>query len=423
MRILIANYRYFVSGGPERYMFNLSAALDARGHQVIPFSIRYARNQRTPYAPYFAKPLAGEDEVYFRDQQLNPATALRTLRRLFYAREVEHAVRRLATDTRPHVAYVLHYLRKLSPALLVGIKASGIPVVVRLSDFAMLCPEAHCLRLDTPCTACTKGALWPSVYHGCVQGSRVASLLNALATCYHRFCHYFGLVDVFVTTTRFMHRMMLSAGFPEQRLQHIPTFVDASIFRPPPTKGDYLVFVGRLERTKGIHVLLDAFSLLRRSDHLPDIRLKIVGSGSKPYVQQLRHQTSALALDQAVDFVGPLEAAAVAEVLGGALLSVQPSLWFENLPNAVLESYACATPVLASDLGSLPECVFPGETGDLFRAGDAMELANRMQYWLARPRELAYMSGMARHAAETLYSADRHVAALEQLFTQLTEGH
>jgi len=47
MKILIANYRYFVSGGPERYMFNVIGALTDRGHDVIPFSIRYSQNNPT----------------------------------------------------------------------------------------------------------------------------------------------------------------------------------------------------------------------------------------------------------------------------------------------------------------------------------------------------------------------------------------
>ena len=53
----MVNYRYFVSGGPERYMFNVIDALTARGHEVIPFSIHYARNRSTPYARYFVEPL------------------------------------------------------------------------------------------------------------------------------------------------------------------------------------------------------------------------------------------------------------------------------------------------------------------------------------------------------------------------------
>ena len=50
MRICIVHYRYFVHGGPERYLFGVKELLEARGHEVIPFSVRYSRNEPTPWA-------------------------------------------------------------------------------------------------------------------------------------------------------------------------------------------------------------------------------------------------------------------------------------------------------------------------------------------------------------------------------------
>ena len=175
MRILLANYRYFVSGGPERYMFNVTDALVARGHEVIPFSVKYARNKPTPYASYFVEPIGRDDEVTFREQRFALRTMWRMWVRLFYAPDVEHAVSRLLSDTRPQVAYVLHYLRKLSPSLLVGLKKAGLPIVIRVSDYAMLCPQSHCLRNGLPCELCVRGDLLPSVRYRCVQHSSFSS--------------------------------------------------------------------------------------------------------------------------------------------------------------------------------------------------------------------------------------------------------
>ena len=152
MKIFIANYRYFISGGPERYMFNVIDALTEQGNDIIPFSIHYTRNRSTPYAPYFIEPLGSRDEVFFRQQRMSSKSAFKTVSRLFYARDVERAVTKLVNETKPQIAYVLHYLRKLSPSLLVGLKKAGIPIVVRLSDYAMLCPQAplHPRRISLP---------------------------------------------------------------------------------------------------------------------------------------------------------------------------------------------------------------------------------------------------------------------------------
>jgi glycosyltransferase involved in cell wall biosynthesis len=423
MRIFVANYRYFVSGGPERYMFNVIDALTARGHEVLPFSIRYTRNLPTPYARYFVEPLGGPDEVTFDEHRPSLQTTWRTLVRLFYAPDVQRAVRLMVEETRPQVAYVLHYLRKLSPSLLVALKQAGLPIVVRLSDYGMLCPEQHCLRDGAACELCVIGTLLPSVRYRCVQGSRVASGLNAVATLYHRWRRYFDLIDVFVTTTQFMYRKMEAAGFPAARLRCIPTYVDATRFRPPADwqKEDYIAYGGRLEHIKGVHILVAAVAQLRRTHPNLRVLLKLAGAGDATYTAELRRTVEAAGLQQNVEFVGELAAAPLAELLGKAQFSVVPSICYENLPNAALESYACGTPVVASDHGALAEGVVEGETGFRFRPGDADALAQRITHCLEHREQTVAMGRAARRVAETTYAPERHVASLESLFTELVQ--
>lgn len=56
MRIIIANYRYFIAGGPEKYMFKFMDAAKEMGIEVIPFSVNNPQNEHTKYSRYFAKP-------------------------------------------------------------------------------------------------------------------------------------------------------------------------------------------------------------------------------------------------------------------------------------------------------------------------------------------------------------------------------
>ena len=67
---------------------------------------------------------------------------------------------------------------------------------------------------------------------------------------------------------------------------------------------------------------------------------------------------------------GHLDEAAVMELLQSSLVSVVPSLWYENMPNSMLESFACGTPVIASDLGSMHDMLCGTQAGLLFRPGD-----------------------------------------------------
>ena len=288
MRILLANYCYFVSGGPGRYMFNVTDALNARGHEVIPFSINYTRNRPTPYARYFAEPVGGPDEVLFHQQRRTLKSLWRTTSRLFYARDVERAIGRVVADTQPEAAYVLLYLRKLSPSLLVGLKRAGLPIVVRLSDYAMLCPAAICRRGGQPCELCARGNLWSSIRYRCLRHSLSTSLLNALATRYHRARRFFDLIDLFVTPSEFMYRMMVAAGFPENRLRHIPTFVNTDVFCPTTESGrssPYILFAGRVDYDKGVHVLLEAWRDFERV--APGNRFTLKIAGDAPYASYM----------------------------------------------------------------------------------------------------------------------------------------
>jgi glycosyltransferase involved in cell wall biosynthesis len=421
MKILLTNYRYFVSGGPERYLFNIAKGLTDRGHEVIPFSIRYSRNHPSPYSRYFVDPIGGEDEVYFREQKKTPRTIIKSLTRLFYARDVETSVSKLIKDTKPDTAYVLHFLRKLSPSLLVGIKKEELPIVVRLSDYAMLCPQAHFLRNEVPCELCITGNLIPSVKYKCVQDSLFASLLNYLATKFHKMMHYFDLIDCFVVTNSFMYKKMIEAGFSENLLVLLPTYVDCTQFHPVSTseKKDYFIYCGRITPIKGVHILLEAYKEYLLKYPASDLNLSIVGRGDEEYVNQLQNSCRAWGIEKKVTFWGELASDQIASKLRYALFSVVPSLWYENLPNSILESFASGTPVIASNLGTMSECIENMVTGTLFTPGDPEELAKRIADFCNNPSLVQRMSAQAREVAQNEYSEKIHLDKLELLFSKL----
>jgi glycosyltransferase involved in cell wall biosynthesis len=423
MKILLANYRYFVSGGPERYMFNISDGLSGRGHEVIPFSIKYSRNDPTPFSRYFVDPPGEEDEVYFREQKLTPKTIFRSLSRLFYANDVEASITRLIKDTKPDVAYVLHYLRKLSPSLLVGLKRAGLPIIVRLSDFGMLCPQAHFFRNGAPCELCKTGNLIPSIRYKCVQDNYGISIINFLATQYHKARHYFDLIDMFVVTNNFMYQKMTEAGYPKNRLKIIPTYANFEGLKLSGEKETGLiVYVGRLEEIKGVHILISALHNLKNKFPRLLFQVKIFGDGNEVYMQRLKGMVNGFDLNNEVEFCGHRNLSEISKYLSSALVCVVPSIWYENLPNVILESYACGTPVLASNIGSLAECVDDDKTGYLFQAGNIEHLAERLALCLTQPEKLAEMGLNARNVAKTIYSEGEHLQKLETLFVELVRN-
>ncbi|MBN1458240.1 MAG: glycosyltransferase family 4 protein [Armatimonadetes bacterium] len=410
MRLILVNYRYFVSGGPERYMFAVSEMLERAGHEVVPFSVAYSRNRETPWSEYFVKPIAGDDEVYFRDHSWSPRSLGRGLQRAFYAPDVSRSVSRLVTAARPDVALVQHYLRKLSPSVLVGLKRAGVPIVVRLSDFGMVCPGGLLLREKQICRRCVTNGMLSSVRYRCVQGSLGVSAVACASLLFAKWRKYFDLVDYFVTPSTVLREQMIEGGYDGARIVVLPTFVEMDYSGESGVRDRRIVYVGRLSPEKGIEVLLDAYECLQGREGLGDVELLIAGEGEAGYTAQLVSRGQQIS--SRVRFLGMLNAEAVRQLLSGALLSVVPSLWYENTPNAVLESLAAGTPVVASDLGSMGEMLRGGDAGFLFRPGDPNDLANHLEFALLRPDVLVRMGRAARMLAESRYSPDLHISGL-----------
>lgn len=420
MKILIINYRYFVSGGPERYMFSVKKLLEQKGHEVIPFSVDYRYNVETPWSRHFVPPIGGDNEVYFREHSWNIKTLYKALERAFYSKEVYHALKRLIDDIQPDASLVLCYLKKLSPAILVALKEAGLPVVVRLSDFCMLCPGATFLRDGRTCELCIKnGRLWPSIRYACVQGSMGASVVNAFATLVHRWKGYFDLIDVFIIPSQFTRKKMIEAGWPSEKLHNIPTFVDLDIFRPRATKKAFIAYTGRIHSIKGVKTLVDAFHLLKTSGFKKDVKLVIAGDDETPDALKMKCYIVERDIKDVI-FAGNLDARGIAKLLSQSLFSVVPSICYDNMPNALLESLACGTPVIASNLGSLPEIVDDGANGLLFEPGNVEELADKMRYLLENPNETIQIGKNARAKMEREYSPELHYQSLMKVYEAVT---
>lgn len=410
VKILLVNHRYFVSGGPERYMFGVSDMLQRTGHEVVPFSVRYRENLPSPWSKYFADPIAGEDAVYFRQHPRSLGALVRGLQRTFYAPDVFSDVSRLVAVAKPDVALVQHYLRKLSPSVLVALKDAGVPIVVRLSDFGMVCPAATLLREGSVCRLCVRGNMLASVRYRCVQGSLGVSAVACAALWFARWRRYFDCVDYFVAPSATLRAEMIDGGYDGSRIVVVPTFVDASQFDHGRARERRIVYVGRLSPEKGIDTLLDAFGRLAAREQFADLELVVAGSGDEAYAGQLR--AKAAVITSRVRFVGMLDHAGVRDLLSSALLSVVPSLCYENLPNSLLESLAAATPVAASDLGSMAEVLRDTDAGLLVAPDDSRALADAMASVLRQPDTLAHMSRSAVELAERRYSPEVHLEGL-----------
>ncbi len=418
-RVLIVNYRYFVSSGPERYMFSLMPLLEARGIDVVPFSVAYKMNEPSEWDDYFAEPIAGGGEVLFEQHTWTPSSLSRTLERAWYSRHVEERLSSLIAASKPDVALVLQYLRKLSPAVLVALRNAGVPIVARLSDYGVICPGLQLMRDGTPCELCLGSSVWPSVRYRCVRGSLAASAVNAFATQYHRSRGYFDLIDAFITPSAILREKLIESGFSAAKVHHIPTFVPPC--DPPRSRGRMrrLVYVGRFDPMKGIDLIVTAFARLAALPDNDDLSLCLFGDADSRYGREIVSLVDSLGLNDRVEFPGFASREEMSQVLSTSILSIVASITYENMPNSLLESWACGTPVLASDIGSLRALIEGTGAGRLFKTGDVDDLASVIAELMADPEALDRMGEAARRVAVDRYSPDAHMTQLLALFDQV----
>jgi glycosyltransferase involved in cell wall biosynthesis len=172
-------------------------------------------------------------------------------------------------------------------------------------------------------------------------------------------------------------------------------------------------FLGRLDRSKGADVLIDAFKKL--SDAVPNVQLEIVGKGVKE--ETLREQVRSLGLCDNVLFKGLIPYNRVLHFLASINFLVVPSR-MDNLPTVVLEALSVATPVVGSNAGGIPDMIIPGYNGLLFESEDAQDLFQKMKRLLCGKEERDLMSVNARKMFEEKYCMDKHCERFEKLIKE-----
>ena len=102
-----------------------------------------------------------------------------------------------------------------------------------------------------------------------------------------------------------------------------------------------------------------------------------------------------------------------------SLCSIVPSIFYENMPNTILESFVLGKPVLSSNIGSIPEIVRDGETGLLFEIGNSEDLADKIFWLVNHPKECQKMGENARKLVEEEHNKELHYKRLMTLFNRI----
>ncbi|MFJ5922053.1 glycosyltransferase family 4 protein [Kitasatospora sp. NPDC092948] len=383
MRVLQIVNIGFEAGGAEKSVRLIAEGLEARGHRVRVVATDLLADGREVFADDLVPAISG-----------GPAARLR---RKFWYRGAYDAVRRVVADFRPDVVH-LHTIGEFSPSVLSATR--GIPRLLTVHG-----PEdwtVGLLRWNLPSAAAggrlsavdTARYLYLRLLQRPAYLPRIRAVDRVLAPSRH-----FG--DVVRRDVGRVPVHVVPNGIPRQAAA------------APLTDTGRLLFVGRLEQVKGVHLLLDAFRQVVARH--PDARLTVVGDGG----DRTRLEAAAADLTAAgqVDFRGWLAPEGVRDCLRSASVVVLPSLWPENFPTVALEALQMGRPLVAARVGGLPELVGP-DNGLLVPAGDRAALADALTGLLGDRERLAALGAGSAARAER-YGVEEFLDALEHHYREV----
>ena len=327
---------------------------------------------------------------YTRDSaEVSGLTAWQLARASLWNRKTYDEVRQLITRERPQVIHCTNTVPLVSPSVYDAADHEGVPVVQALRNYRFICPNGLLLRDGRVCEACVdKLVPWPAALHACYQDSRLFSAGVAATFALHRIRNgWTGNIDMYFAPSEFTRRKYVEAGLPPDRILVKPNWLDPDP-GPGPGAGNYIVFVGRLSREKGVDTLLRAWQRLPHS-----ARLVIVGDG--PLAASVQE---AAAADSRIEWVGLQPKTEVLRFAGDAIGLVLPSITYETFGRTIVEAFSRGTPAVVSGTGAMAELVQHERTGYHARPGDAADLAEQIGRLLdTSPDERARMRAAARH--------------------------
>jgi glycosyltransferase involved in cell wall biosynthesis len=372
-RILIISHGHpdFSAGGAETAAYSHWQELRRRGIKAM-LVCRVASSPQHVGAPFFARSMDGLEVLFsppgvdhFRHSQPQGHVVYQDFRALL--------------ERFQPTAVHFHHFAHMGLELLREVRKYGpeVPIILTLHEFLGIC-HAQGQMLKTNGSLCRKAA--PLDCHLCFP--EISPQDFFLRELFIK--SFLVLVDTFVCPSEFLRERYVAWGLPVEKMVVIENgqpHRDETIAAEPSASNHETRFVvlGQLSRRKGTLVLFDAVRLLpkrlRRS-------IKIEIHGSAVYAEegfQAKLQQALTDFKGTLSYCGPYAPDDVFGILRRSGWLIVPSIWWENSPMVIQESFAAGRPVICGDIGGMAEKVQPGVGGVQFRVNSAADLAARIE--------------------------------------------
>lgn len=353
MKILLVNKYHYHKGGAETFYLGLGELLKNEGHEVLYFSMNDENNLPSNESQYFVSNVdySGKDSVF---KQIKYGF------KIVYNREAKKKFKKLIDDKKPDLIVLNNIHRQIGLSILSAIKKRKIPTLWVVHDLISICPNCVMLCNDVICEKCSKGKYINCLKNKCIKNSFIKSALGTIEAYYAKITHKYDVPSMYICPSIFFKNKLEESRVTKKPIRFLRNFapLDLEIKDAKKYKKN-LIFIGRISKEKGVLNLIKAFNLLKA-----DFTLTIVGDG--PQFNEALNLIDSLK-EERVLLVGRKNKKEIYDLLDESYASIVSSIWYENCPYSIIESFSRGVPVLGSNLGGIPEMVIENETGFLFK--------------------------------------------------------
>jgi glycosyltransferase involved in cell wall biosynthesis len=402
----MVNATWYASGGDWTYIDSICNIYEGKGINIIPFSMKHEKNFDTPYSKYFV------ENIDYKQLNKNKSlkNGLNVLTKSIYSIEAKNKLSSLLSDNRVDIAQLNNIHNVQTPSIIPILKKRNIPIVWRILDYKIICPNRTFLSNDTICEACFKTKFYNCTLKKCKKQSVLASMVASLESYVYSFLPYYKQVDQYLFQSEFTRDQFIKYGFDPAKAAIIENPYDAIDIKPSYFGNNYILYFGRISSEKGMSTLYEAMRLI------PDIKLKIIGDGNT--LEEGINYVKNLGISN-IEFLGPMWGKELEVVLAACEFVVLPSEWYDPSPYVVLQSYSFGKPVIATKIGGLQDMIIHNKTGILVDIKNPKELSSSISVLFNNKHMISEFGKNARVLLLEKYSASRYYDFTNSIFEKL----
>ncbi|MBS5530685.1 glycosyltransferase family 4 protein [bacterium] len=382
MRIAIVHNQYGKFSGEEAVVRDQAALLRSRGHEVEFF----LRSSTELMQMHWGAAKAFFCGIY------NPFAVC--------------AFRAFLKEKKPDIVHIHNLYPLISPAILPECTKAGIPVIMSVHNYRLICPNGLLMNQTGICEKCAGGHEWNCIRYNC-ENSLFKSIGYALRNWFSRRRRYYlQNVDMFAVLTDFQREKLVSAGIQRNRISVLPNMVPgpenaADGDEEEVASGQYVAFAGRCSREKGIDLILET------AKRLPHINFKLAGTGAEQYRKNAPAN---------VTFCGHLAQTALNDFFRNSRFAIVASTWYETFGIVAVEAMLNAKTVIYPDFGAMHEVVGGNKFGVSFPMGNVSALAQAVENLWEDPAQSRELGKKAQKRAFELYSPEIYFDKLIKIY-------